>query len=77
MLSYLSFEVVCIIKNKLSALYHAHHTFLCPCVLVFDMSTIGAWGQPIKLHIIQDHYIEHFELTGETLLKYSVSVQHL
>lgn len=28
-------------------------------------------SQPLKLHIIQEHYIEHFELTGETLLKYS------
>ena len=51
--------------------FFANFTFLCPCVIVFDMSSIGAWGQPLKLHIIQDHYIEHFELTGETLFKYS------
>ena len=31
-------------------------------------------SQSLKLHIILDHYVEHFELTGETLLKYSDEV---
>ena len=28
-------------------------------------------SQTLKLHIIMDHYLDHFELTQETLLKYS------
>ena len=28
-------------------------------------------SQSLKLHIIFDHYVEHFEETGESLLKYS------
>ena len=28
-------------------------------------------SQTLKLHIIQDHYLEHFEMSQETLLKYS------
>lgn len=31
----------------------------------FDLS------QTLKLHIILDHYVEHFEMTNESLLKYS------
>ena len=28
-------------------------------------------SQTLKLHIILDHYVEHFEMTNESLLKYS------
>ena len=28
-------------------------------------------SQTLKLHIIIDHYVEHFEMSQETLLKYS------
>ena len=31
--------------------FFAHYTLLCPCVLVFDMSTVGAWCQNFLANI--------------------------
>ena len=31
-------------------------------------------SQTLKLHIIMDHYVDHFEMSQETLLKYSDEV---
>ena len=31
--------------------FFAHYTLLCPCVLVFDMSTVGAWCQNFLTNI--------------------------
>ena len=37
----------------------------------FQMQTEFNLSQTLKLHILFDHYVEHFEMTGESLLKYS------
>ena len=37
----------------------------------FQMQTEFNLSQTLKLHILFDYYVEHFEMTGESLLKYS------
>ena len=37
----------------------------------FQMQTEFNLSQTLKLHILFDHYVENFEMTWESLLKYS------
>ena len=37
--------------------FFAHYTLLCPCVLVFDMSTVGAWCPNLILQILQAFFL--------------------